>query len=145
MATQSPFTTLHASCVSLDGKALLILGESGTGKSSLALQLIALGAELIADDRTMVRALDGTLHAQCPPTIKGLIEARGVAILRLPVAEPAPVALSVDLDKTETARLPDPHKTTVSGITLPCLWNAPSSHFAAAVLHCLRHGISHEA
>ncbi|OAN86871.1 HPr kinase/phosphorylase [Sulfitobacter geojensis] len=144
MATQSPATTVHASCVSLDGKALLIRGASGTGKSSLALQLIALGAALIADDRTELHTRGGMLHAQCPPAIKGLIEARGVAILRLPVAQPAPVTLVVDMDKTETARLPDPHQTTISGITLPCLWHAPSSHFTAAVLHCLRHGISHD-
>ncbi|MGC1503274.1 MAG: HPr kinase/phosphatase C-terminal domain-containing protein [Sulfitobacter sp.] len=144
MAVQGPSTTIHASSVSLDGKAVLILGASGTGKSSLALQLIAYGAALIADDRTGLQGVNGTLQALCPAPIKGLIEARGVGILRLPVAEPTPVTLIVDLNKTETARLPQPHSAAFLGITRPCLWYAPSSHFAAAVLQCLRHGISHD-
>ncbi len=145
MSRGTPLTTIHASCVSLDGRALLICGDSGSGKSSLALQLIALGAGLIADDRTSLQAMDGTLQASCPDSIAGLIEARGVGIVRLPAAEPAPVTLIVDLNKTETTRLPQPHSASFLGIVRPCLWHAPGSHFAAAVLHCLRHGISHDS
>lgn len=142
MATESTSITLHASSVSLDGKALLILGDSGSGKSSLALQLLGLGADLIVDDRTTLQVVNGALHAQCPAPIKGLIEARGVGILRLPPAPPAPITLIVDLNKHEESRLPHPHSATFLGITVGCLWNAPSSHFASAVLLCLRYGIS---
>lgn len=143
MSIQAPSTTIHATSVCLDGRALLICGDSGTGKSALALQLVALGAKLLADDRTTLDLVDNRLQARCPPAISGLIEARGVGILRLPAADPAAVTLAVDLNRSETARLPAPHSTSFLGTALPCLWGASGSHFPAAVLHCLRHGISH--
>ena len=136
-----PSLILHATCVCVDGRAVLIRGASGSGKSSLALQLTGLGARLVADDRTLLTRTDGALVASAPPTIAGLIEARGVGILRLPHVTSAPVVLSVDLDRTENRRLPEPHQDSLLDVTLPCLWQAPGPHFAAAVLHCLRSGI----
>lgn len=133
--------TLHATCVCADGRAVLILGASGSGKSSLALQLTALGARLVADDRTRLTRTDGTIVAWAPATLAGCIEARGVGILRLPHLVSAPVVLVVDLDHSEDQRLPEPHQVTLLGVTLPCLWRAPGPHFAAAVLHCLTSGI----
>lgn len=134
--------THHATCVCVDGRAGLILGASGSGKSSLALQLAALGAQLVADDRTLLTRTDGGLVASAPTTsFAGCIEARGVGILRLPHVASAPVVLVVDLDQSEDQRLPEPHRVTLLGVTLPCLWRASGPHFAAAVLHCLRSGI----
>ncbi len=138
---QQPTEIIHATCVSFDTKAILILGASGSGKSSLALQLISLGAVLVSDDRTILTLHENTLHACSPDTITGLIEARGVGILRLPSVGRTPIALAVDLDKPEKARLPDPHGIDLLGITLPCLWNATSPHFASAILHYLAGGV----
>lgn len=95
---------LHASAVAKDGAALLILGPSGSGKSSLALELIALGAGLIADD--LVRIRPGPVAAPVRPGSTQRIEARGVGLLRLPAAAPAPVRLALDLGVAETERLP---------------------------------------
>ena len=75
---------LHASCVSINGNGVLILGPAGSGKSSLALNLIALGAELVADDQTLVRREHSDLIARCPETISNLIEARGLGFLTPP-------------------------------------------------------------
>jgi serine kinase of HPr protein (carbohydrate metabolism regulator) len=58
--------TIHASCVSIEGVALLLRGPSGAGKSDLALRLLETGAELIADDRTQLRCEDGLLIATAP-------------------------------------------------------------------------------
>lgn len=131
-------TIVHASCVAIDGRAVLITGQSGAGKSSLALQLIAMGAGLVADDRTVLVRKGDALLADVPPAIAGLIEAREVGILRLAQAGPTPVALCVDLDCTETARLPQLHQSETLDITLPCLHKSDSPHFAAAVLLYLK-------
>lgn len=129
---------LHASCVAVDGRGLLILGPSGSGKSALALQLIALGAVLVADDRTEVRLENAVLIARCPPTIQGLIEARGLGILRVPVLAETTLALAVDLSQTETDRLPPPRSLTLLGQPLDLVFGGQSSHFPFALLCYLK-------
>lgn len=125
---------VHASTVSVDGNGVLIVGPSGSGKSSLALQLISLGATLVADDRTRVEQEDQQIIATGVPTIRGMIEARGVGILAVTAAGPTPLRLVVDLSRVEPDRLPEPHQYDLLGVTLPCLHAAPSPHFAAAIL-----------
>jgi len=129
---------LHATTVSVAGRGLLILGPSGAGKSALALELISRGAVLVADDRTQVVAEGGTLTASVPTAIAGLIEARGVGLLRTPEAGPTPVHLAVDLGQEEQQRLPEPHSVQLAGIPLPCLYRPKGPHFAAAILLYLR-------
>lgn len=97
---------LHASCVALDGAALLITGRPGAGKSELALDLIALGARLVADDQVVLGVQGDAVRAAAPAALAGLIEARGVGLLRLPWSDGVPVRLVIDLDRAETARLP---------------------------------------
>lgn len=131
--------TLHASCVALAGRAVLIRGASGRGKSALALRLLALGAGLVADDRTRVWRAGPQVRAAAPASIAGLIEARGVGILHLPAMPPQPLALIVDMDAIETARLPAPQRETLLGVSLPVLKNCPAAHFPAALLLYLAH------
>jgi serine kinase of HPr protein (carbohydrate metabolism regulator) len=89
--------------------AVLLLGEPGSGKSDLALRLIAAGAILLADDQTALYAQDGRLLAEAPEQTRGMIEIRGVGIVRLDAASPARVALAVRLDtQARIARLPEP-------------------------------------
>ena len=130
---------VHASCVAVDGKGLLILGPSGAGKSALALALIALGADLVADDQTMLLVEDGALIARCPAPLVGLIEARGVGLLSVPSVAAARVVLVADLGQREDERLPPLRKVTILGCSLNLLWHADSSHFPAALLLYLRH------
>ena len=96
---------IHATCVALGGKGVLLLGASGAGKSDLALRLIDSGAELVADDRTLLFEKNGALHAKAPPSIKGLLEIRGVGIIALPARASVKLALAVQLGR-EGARLP---------------------------------------
>jgi len=124
---------VHATTVSIDGKGVLIVGPSGSGKSSLALQLLALGAGLVADDRTQIIQQNQALIASVPSAISGLIEARGVGLITAPYIGPTPLALVVDLSKPEKQRLPETHSHSILGISLRCLHNAPSPHFAAAI------------
>lgn len=129
---------LHASCVAVAGRGLLILGPSGAGKSALALQLMALGADLVADDQTEVRLENATLIARCPPTIHGLIEARGLGILRAPALAETTLALAVDLGQTETDRLPPHRSLTLFDYALDLVFGSQSRHFPAGLLCYLK-------
>jgi hypothetical protein len=105
--------------VAIDGRAVLITGPSGSGKSGLALHLIALGARLVADDGVILRREGERLLARAPQAIRGLIEVRFVGLLKAEPLDEVPVALVVDLGTTESERLPPWRTTTIEGVALP--------------------------
>ena len=116
----------NVSCVAIDGRAVLIEGESGSGKSSLALALIDRGALLIGDDGVTLEERGGRLWALPPPNIAGLIEVRNVGLLTLPAGS-APLALVVRLDPA-APRLPDgADRFEITGHALPLLTLWPGS------------------
>lgn len=132
---------LHASCVAEAGRAVLILGPSGAGKSALALKLLAYGAKLVADDCTALRRSGQLLQARCPnPALLGLIEARGIGLLRVAAVPEAPLALVVDLAQLETERLPPWRETVIQGIRLPLVLRSQNDHLPEAILLWLRGG-----
>ncbi|MFV0491980.1 MAG: HPr kinase/phosphorylase [Pseudorhodobacter sp.] len=131
---------LHASCVAVAGRGALILGPSGSGKSSLALEMMAHGAALVADDRVMITREAGRLIASCPPAISGLIEARGVGLLHADPAPPVELVLAVDLAQQETQRLPMARGRDFMGIELDLVFSVPGGHLAVALLQYLAHG-----
>jgi serine kinase of HPr protein (carbohydrate metabolism regulator) len=111
--------TVHASCVALAGRAVLIMGRSGSGKSDLALRLIDRGASLVSDDYTLVVRVGERLLARAPATIAGRIEVRGVGILELEPVTDLPVCLVADLDASPD-RLPAAAEPRVlAGVSLP--------------------------
>ena len=113
--------TIHATCVAIDGRAVLLIGPSGSGKSDLALRLIDRGAMLVADDRTILAPVDGRLEASVPATIAGQIEVRGVGIVACPPAA-APVALAIRLDGMPERMPPEVLPITdYAGIAVPTL------------------------
>lgn len=140
MSDQRAMTTIHATCVSLDDKAVVICGAAGSGKSALALQLMSLGMTLVSDDRTELRKENATLVASAPPAITGLIEARGVGIMQAKTSDSVKVVLVIDLDKPERKRLPERHHVDLCGVSLPCLHKVEGSHFPAAILLYLQSG-----
>lgn len=108
---------LHASAVAFGpAGGVLIEGPSGSGKSTLALALIAAGADLVADDRTLVFAQGGALYARAPRTIAGLIELRGLGLLRRAARGLARLRLVVTLGAPDAPRLPAPATCRRSGI-----------------------------
>ncbi len=131
---------LHATCVAAHGRGLLILGPSGAGKSALALQMIAMGARLVADDRTEVTATAQGLVARCPSALAGLIEARGIGILHADPLDQAPLALVADLGQQEADRLPPRRTITILGQGLPLVLGRRDNHFPAALMVYLQGG-----
>lgn len=126
MASAAPLN-IHASCVAIlandTWQGVLLRGESGAGKSDLAIRLIDEGARLVADDRTDLTVEAGRLVARPPATLAGLVEARGLGVMRLPADQTlaaVPVTLIVDLvAATGVDRLPDPAVETLMGIDVP--------------------------
>ncbi|CAN5273524.1 HPr kinase/phosphatase C-terminal domain-containing protein [soil metagenome] len=117
--------TLHASCVAIGGRAVLIEGPSGVGKSDLALRLIDRGAVLVSDDYTLTQRANNVLLASAPPTIAGKIEVRGLGIEQMPHIDRVPVALVITLvDVIE--RLPElPGVRKTAGIEIPVVAVVP--------------------
>lgn len=95
---------VHASCAARDGAGVLLLGAPGAGKSDLLLRLLDHGYALVADDR--VEIAGGV--ARAPSVLAGLIEVRGLGILRLPHLAEVRLALAVELAPSE--RLPRPER-----------------------------------
>ena len=98
---------IQATCIAFNGRAYLIMGESGIGKSSLALSLINSGAFLIADD--LVEVTNGIAFA--PKEKQGWLEVRGIGLISgIPVLSSAPVVAKIRLVKEKPERIP-PHIT----------------------------------
>lgn len=125
---------MQASAVVIEGRALLIEGPPGSGKSSLALALIDRGAGLIGDDAVTLSQDNGDLIAAPPPNIAGLLEVHGVGLAHLPVATPAPVALILSLGSGAPERLPDTPlpRRLISGVAVPVLAFDPGTIAPAA-------------
>ncbi|SOB94919.1 HPr kinase/phosphorylase [Rhodobacter maris] len=133
--------TLHASAVALTPeRGVLILGPSGSGKSSLALRLMAFGATLVADDRVLLSSGSGTLVARAPEPIRGLIEARGAGLLRAQPLDAARIVLAVDMGREETERLPPERSLTLLGYSLPLVLRLQHGHLEVTILQWLKAG-----
>lgn len=125
MAREHSSETLHATSVAIGGRAVLLCGPSGMGKSDLALRLIDRGAILISDDYTIIKWVGERLEATAPDTIVGKMEVRGVGVVDMPNIDYARIALIVDL-ADDIERLPlDPELRALAGTDVPVVRIAP--------------------
>ncbi|HUI11910.1 MAG TPA: HPr kinase/phosphatase C-terminal domain-containing protein [Xanthobacteraceae bacterium] len=133
--------TEHASAVLVGARAVLIRGSSGAGKSRLALELIDAArdgrldfARLVGDDRVHLENANGRLLVRPAESLAGLVELRGVGILRRDYEPCAVVGLVVDLDAADAQRLPDRQTIRLEGVELPRLAVASGTAALPAVL-----------
>jgi HPr kinase/phosphorylase len=130
---------VHGTAVAIEGEAVLLRGPPGAGKSDLALRLIDGGARLLADDQATLQRADNRILVRAPAAIAGLIEVRGVGILRVDPVDEAPLALIVDLvPSAAVERLPGDRVEAVLGLAIPLIALAPFEASAAAKLRLAR-------
>lgn len=132
-----------STCVAIGGRGLLIEGEPGSGKSSLALALIDRGAELVGDDSLLVAPEEGHLMARPHPKTRGLLEVRNLGLLPFTCCEQAPVALVIAFDPAAPRYIEQAETMEIAGITLPLVRLWPQDHPPAskAILALKHYGL----
>ena len=112
---------IHSTSVVIDDNGVLILGDSGSGKSDLALRLIDNGATLISDDISICRKNLNNIYLYCPPEIKGLLEVREIGIITVPFVERIKLRLVVNLKSNNNERFPKDSTYRILGIKIPII------------------------
>lgn len=113
---------IYASCLAYDKKGLLLIGKSGSGKSDICLRMIMQkGAVLVADDRVDLTISGNNLVAQAPSTIAGLLEVRGIGLIKFPYQKQVVVKLAIELvdDYAKIERMPDDDFIELVGLKIP--------------------------
>lgn len=124
---------VHATCVEIDGHGVLLRGPSGSGKSDLALRLINEGGHLVADDYTILESREDHLLAAAPPNTAGIMEVRGVGLVKVGGVAVARVQLVVDLvPPEEVERMPEHNMVVLRDIAIPCFQVTPFEASATA-------------
>ncbi len=131
MARALSSETVHATTVSIGGRAVLLCGPSGAGKSDLGLRLIDRGAALVSDDYTLIKRQDGLLVATAPDRIAGQMEVRGIGVVAMAHVTDVPVALLIDLFDIVDRMPATPMTRVIAGVEVPVLKLAPREPSAA--------------
>lgn len=112
---------IHATLISLNNKGILLIGESGSGKSDIALRMIMeKGAKLVADDRVDIECINNKLIGSSPKEIEGLLEVRNVGISNFPFKSEVEIALCIELypKQDQLERLPEDEYVDFLGVSV---------------------------
>ena len=117
---------IYATCVNLKSKGILILGDSGSGKSDLALRLITeFSAKLVSDDRTEILAGKEKPIATAPKILKGLLEVRGIGIIKTEAVDETVVDVVIQLTSDKIDRMPEKKYYQLEGFDIPLYYINP--------------------
>jgi len=124
---------MHATCVDINGSGVLIVGRSGSGKSSLAINLIALGSTLVADDQCEIVKKNNKLSVFKPTSLPSSIEIRGVGLVSVPMDVETSLDWVVNMDEAETQRMPDLQFTEIDGYRIPTIFGKNMDDLASRI------------
>ena len=110
---------IHSTSVVIEDLGLLIIGQSGSGKSDLALRLIDSGATLVSDDLTICKKIGDYLYLYPHSKTKGLLEVREIGIMTVPYVENIKLTLVVELEEEEFERIPEMMSCSILGMKFP--------------------------
>ena len=124
---------MHATCVDINGSGVLIVGRSGSGKSSLAINLIALGSKLVADDQCKLVKKNNSFRIFKPASLPNSIEVRGIGLVSVPTVVETKLDWVVNMDEAETERMPDLRFTEVGGYRVPTVFGKNMEDLASRI------------
>ena len=136
METKIPFNgslIMHATCVDVNGSGVLIVGRSGSGKSRLAINLLALGSTLVADDQCELVRKNNRFRISKPASLPKSIEIRGVGLVSVPMINETSLDWIVNMDELEKERMPIPRFTEIGGFRVPTVFGKDMDDLASRI------------
>ena len=133
---------MHASCVDINGSGVLIIGRSGSGKSSLAINLLALGSKLVADDQCELVQKNNSFRISKPASLPKSIEIRGVGLVSVPMVNETSLDWVVNMDEVEKERMPTPRFTEIGGFRVPTVFGKEMDGLASRIYVLVSNALS---
>ena len=124
---------MHATCVDINGSGVLIVGSSGSGKSSLAINMLALGSKLVADDQCELVKKNNRFSVSKPTSLPNSIEIRGVGLVSVPMVVETSLDWVVNMDEAEKERMPDLRFTEIDGYKIPTVFGKNMDDLASRI------------
>ena len=124
---------MHATCVDVNGSGVLIVGRSGSGKSSLAISLLALGSTLVADDQCELVKKNNSFCIFKPASLPNRIEIRGIGLVSVPMVVETSLDWVVNMDEAEKERMPDLRFTEIDGCKIPTIFGKNMDDLASRI------------
>ncbi|MDC3003663.1 serine kinase [Paracoccaceae bacterium] len=145
MAIKIPFNgslIIHATCVDINGSGVLIVGSSGSGKSSLAINLLALGSKLVADDQCELVKKNNRFSVSKPASLPNSIEIRGIGLVSVPMVVETSLDWVVNMDEAEKERMPTPRFTEIGDFRIPTVFGKDMDDLAPRIYVLVSNALS---
>ena len=145
MEMKIPFNSsliMHATCVDINGSGVLIVGRSGSGKSSLAINLLALGSKLVADDQCELVKKNSIFRISKPACLPESIEIRGVGLVSVPIVNETSLDWVVNMDEAEKERMPTPRFTKIGDFRVPTVFGKDMDDLASRIYVLVSNALS---
>ena len=133
---------MHATCVDINGSGVLIIGRSGAGKSSLAINLLALGSNLVADDQCELVKKNNRFRISKPASLPNSIEIRGIGLVSVPMVVETSLDWVVNMDEAETERMPNLRFTEIGGYRVPTVFGKDVDDLASRIYVLVSNALS---